>query len=104
MKKDYDRMEEDYYRGFPISKQSSNKIQNWIKEHEDKYHGGYPAYHGASGGGYQYIFSPTAIGTAQTCYCASCKMKVIEESQGNIKKYRQLLKQYDVYCDFTEDW
>ena len=104
IKESYDRMEKDYYRGFPISKESKDKIQNWIKTHEDKHHGKYPAYHGVSGGGYQYIFSPTAIGTAQSCYCSSCKMKAIEESQGNIKKYRQLLKQYDAYCDFTEDW
>ncbi len=104
MKNTYDRMKEDYYRGFPIQESEMKDIKEWRKNHEDKFHGGYPCYHGASGGGYEYVFSPTSIGTAQTCYCSSCRRKAIVESKGDLTKQRELLKKYNAYFDFSGDW
>lgn len=59
MKEQYDRMMEDYYRGFPISKKEQQKIGEWIdklpKSNE-----------GAIGGRFRYEFVPTSIGTIGT--------------------------------------
>lgn len=59
MKEQYDRMLEDYYRGFPISKAEKQKIGEWIdklpKSNE-----------GAIGGRFRYEFVPTSIGTIGT--------------------------------------
>lgn len=62
MKKEYDEMKEDYYRGFPISKKEDEKIKKWIEkqtEGEDlKTKAG-----GAIGGRFTYKFYCTSIGT-----------------------------------------
>lgn len=62
MKKKYDEMKEDYYRGFPISKEQDEKIKRWIEkqtEGEDfKTKAG-----GAIGGRFTYKFYCTSIGT-----------------------------------------
>lgn len=79
-------------------------MYKWIEKHENERHGGYPAYHGASGGGYTYEFVPTAIGVAQRCLCNSCRYKAWSESKGNRDKYEELIKKYDGIFDFTEDW
>ena len=59
MKEQYDRILEDYYRGFPISKKEEQKITEWIdklpKENE-----------GAIGGRFRYEFIPTSIGVVGT--------------------------------------
>lgn len=59
MKEQYDRMMEDYYRGFPISKKEQQKIGEWIdklpKSNE-----------GVIGGRFRYEFVPTSIGTIGT--------------------------------------
>ena len=34
MKEQYDKMREDYYRGFPISKKEKEKIDAWMDKHE----------------------------------------------------------------------
>lgn len=59
MKKEYDEMKEDYYRGFPISEKEEKKINEWIKTLPE-------AYTGAIGGRFTYEFYPTGLGTAGT--------------------------------------
>lgn len=95
MKETYDSMKNDYYRGFPISKSEMQNIKNWMQDHENKHHGGYPCYHGVSGGGYIYQFHPTAIGTIGEIICNSCKRKAFKESFGDWTEYQELLKEYD---------
>lgn len=100
----YDRMEKDYYRGFAITEYQAARVKEWIEKHENERHGGYPAYHGASGGGYVYEFGPTAIGTSQRCICWSCRYKAFKEAKGDKKKFEQLCEKYDAIFDFTGDW
>ena len=58
MKSEYDRMKEDYFRGFPISEEDDEKIKQWMRE---KMKDGFKA--GAIGGRFTYHFTPTGIGT-----------------------------------------
>lgn len=62
MKSKYDSMKEDYYRGFPISKKESEKIKQWMNEH-DFYK---DTKIGTIGGRYTYEFQPTSLGTIGT--------------------------------------
>jgi len=82
MKAECDRMKEDYYRGFPISEEEYEKALNWMDDHEATKHTrckGLPR-GGAIGGSYQWIFTPTSIGTFGTIKC-SCgeKFNFMEE-------------------------
>ena len=74
MKKELDKMKDDYYRGFPISEKEAEEIKRWMSEHEAEYHqskktpfGSYRG--GAIGGCYEYVFTPTSIGTIGTIKC-----------------------------------
>lgn len=69
MKHELETMREEYYRGFPISKEEDEKIKAFIKDHNEK-HG---SYHGCIGGGYFYKFVPTSIGTSGSIVCNRCK-------------------------------
>ena len=60
MKSEYDRMKEDYFLGFPISKEQREKIKEWQGKIIDKY----PTGKTAIGGRFKYIFYPTSIGTS----------------------------------------
>lgn len=102
MKEKFKNMEDNYYRGFPISKEEEEKIHGWRVHHENTKHGGYPCYHGACGGGYIYEFYPTGIGTAGTIFCGSCRRKAWDEAKGDKKKYEKILAKYDGFFDFQE--
>ena len=54
MKNKLNKMEKDYYRGFPISKEEEEQINKF----QDKYR----KYYGAIGGAFTYRFTPTSIG------------------------------------------
>lgn len=75
MKKELDEMKDDYYRGFPISKKEEEKIKEWIRNHEERYHprpkGAYRG--GAIGGCYTYIFTPCSIGIIGEIRCTCGK-------------------------------
>lgn len=62
-------LQEDLRRGFRISKAEKAAIEDWMEEHEIEKHSGVH-FRGCSGGGYQYIFAPTAIGTYATVRCS----------------------------------
>ena len=72
MKEQYDKMREDYYRGFPISKEEKEKINAWINKHEKEKHPrpekSFPR-GGAIGGCYSYHFVPTSIGVFGSIKC-----------------------------------
>ena len=75
MKEQYEKMQEDYYRGFPISEEEDSEIKKWQKEHEENVHGltddrlrmkaG-----GVSGGRYSYHFVPTSLGVSGVIRCS----------------------------------
>lgn len=57
MKIDYEKMKDDYHRGFPISKEEDEKIKAWMDEIcKDNVNVG------AIGGRFIYTFIPTSIG------------------------------------------
>lgn len=56
LKSKYDKMEKEYHRGFPISEQEQEMINQFMAEHR--------ADNGAIGGGFTYRFVPTSIGIA----------------------------------------
>lgn len=61
----------DLNRGFGISEKEQAAIDKWVKQHEADYHSntdGFPR-GGAIGGCYDYIFTPTSIGTVGIIKC-----------------------------------
>ena len=62
MKERYDKMEKEYYLGFPITEEEHKKINEWIKKQMEKN----PSTGGAIGGRFRYEFIPTGIGTVGT--------------------------------------
>ena len=77
MKAQLEKIQEDYWRGFPITKEESDDITKWKKNHDATEHGNADSYHGTIGGGYTYEFIPTSIGSFGTCFCRICKNKAI---------------------------
>jgi hypothetical protein len=77
MKKQYIEMNENYQRGFPISKEEMEKIYEWQAKHEAEKHPRpkmAPPRGGAIGGSYTYHFTPTSIGVFGSIQC-SCGEK-----------------------------
>lgn len=63
MKERYEKMESDYYRGFPISEKENERIKDWINNlTKDEV----PTKIGAIGGRFTYRFTPTSIGIIGT--------------------------------------
>lgn len=58
LKHEYDRMKEEYYRGFPLSKEEKSMIDEFMNQHN--------GYYGAIGGGFIYQFVPNSIGISGT--------------------------------------
>ena len=54
MKDKLNKMEKDYYRGFPISEEEEEQINEFQAK--------YRKYYGAIGGAFTYKFTPTSIG------------------------------------------
>ena len=75
MKKELDTIRDDLYRGFPISKEEKENIEKWRLKHETEVHGRDTlekrlTAHGAIGGGYTYVFTPTSIGVVGEFKCS----------------------------------
>ena len=73
LKEENKRLQEDYWRGFPISKEEEKAIDDWWKKHREEKHNG-NTYSGAIGGSLEYRFIPTSIGTIGEVVC-SCGEK-----------------------------
>lgn len=73
------KMQKDYWRGFPITEAEETAIEEWTKKHDEEAHNlttdslrmkaG-----GCSGGRYSYHFVPTSLGTSGVIKC-SCGAK-----------------------------
>lgn len=99
MSKLLELMRADYLRGFPITEAEEKKINNWILKHDEEVHGNPKHYHGASGGGYEYSFHPTGLGTIGYCICGICKSRGLREKG---EKYWDYLKENNGYIEFGD--
>ena len=75
MKTEIKKIRQDYYRGFPISAEDAERMDEWKIQHEQKVHGLYTLEDrlragGTVGGRYSYHFVPTSIGTSGTIRCS----------------------------------
>ena len=74
MKSQFDEMKKDYYRGFPITENEKQKVEEWMKKHDAEAHGAANNTDrlrraGCCGGNYSYEFIPTSIGTVSYVKC-----------------------------------
>lgn len=107
MKQKYDDMKEDYFRGFPISKEQKNAIEKWKDQHWTNQHNAPDLKSrmskiGVSGGNFYYNFVPTSIGTSGTICCSACMEKARRDSGNNRDRFRELIKEYDAEYEFQE--
>lgn len=75
MKERFEKMEKDYYRGFPISENEYSVIENWKKKHDEEAHRltddrSRMRAEGVCGGRYSYRFTPTSIGVSGVVRCS----------------------------------
>lgn len=99
MKKELEEARQDMYRGFPIRKREKEEINNWILKHDEEVHNNPNHYHGVSGGGYEYAFHPTGLGTIGYCICGICKSRGLREKG---EKYWDYLKENNGYIEFGD--
>ena len=99
MKKELEQVKQNMYRGFPITEAEEKKINNWILKHDEEVHNNPNHYHGVSGGGYEYSFHPTGLGTIGYCICGICKSRGLHEKG---EKYWDYLKEHNSYIEFGD--
>lgn len=98
---DREAMRRDMYRGFPITEKEKEAIYNWSKEHDKKEHKNPRGYHGAVGGSFNYVFTPTSIGTVGVCVCKTCERRAYAAAFSdpmigyNRDKYREYMKKHN---------
>lgn len=98
---DREAMRKDMYRGFPITEEEKEAIHKWSKEHDEKEHKNPRGYHGAIGGGFDYHFTPTSIGTVGVCVCGTCERRAYAAAFSDPKigynrdKYREYMKKHN---------
>ena len=106
MQSRYNEMSEDYYRGFPVSAKESERVNEWIRKHDASEHSNPKGYHGCSGGGFIYEFYPTAIGTAGTCICGTCRRKALNHAcktgEYDREAYQWYMKEHNGEFEFQE--
>lgn len=106
MKEELERTKKAYYRGFPISEQEQEQIRAWQKKHDVVAHNNPKHYHGTSGGGYSYIFYPTAIGTSGVIRCDTCAARARKEAlidgEYQVKVFREKMKELNGEFEFQQ--
>ena len=91
MKAQLEKIQKDYWNGFPITKEESDNINKWKKNHD------------AIGGGYTYEFVPTSIGSFGTCFCSICKNKaMIAGATADTPAAKKNGFDKEVYYDYLE--
>ena len=102
--KELEEVKQDLHRGFPIYEDEYKEIEKWRKAHTEKMHPNLPekpVKYWAEGPDFNYMFSPFELGIVKKCYCENCRRKAQKEAKGDLEKYKELLKKYDVEFDFT---
>lgn len=104
MKRQLDSFKEDHYRGFPLTKQEEEKINKWKKEHDTSEHDNPSGMHGVSGGGFAYIFYPTAIGCTIQCRCNHCHEIAMSAAVnvGDRKYYNEYMNKHDAIIEIND--
>lgn len=98
---DIEIMKKDMYRGFPITEKEKTAIYNWSKKHDEKEHKNPRGYHGAIGGSFDYVFTPTSIGTVGVCVCKTCERRAYAAAFSdpmigyNRDKYKEYMKKHN---------
>ena len=80
MKSKLNEAKQDLYRGFPITEDDENRIEEWKRKHEEEAHGlktleDRMRTQGCCGGVYEYRFIPTSIGVVGEIICDKCGAK-----------------------------
>ena len=105
-KADREVMRKNMYRGFPITEEEKEAIYKWSKEHDEKEHKNPRGYHGAIGGGFDYVFTPTSIGTIGICVCGACQKRAYTEAFVNgafdKKKYNKYMYEHGGHLIFQD--
>lgn len=103
---DMEIMKKDMYRGFPITEEEEETINNWSKNHDEKEHKNSRGYHGAIGGSFDYVFTPTSIGTIGICVCGICQKRAYDEAFANgtfdREKYNKYMNEHGGHFIFQE--
>ena len=86
-------------QGFPLSQGQRESIAAWQQEHDIKVHHNLKHYHGASGGNYRYVFTPTGIGTIGECVCSICQNNAIREKDSDWYPYCKAMDGIFVFQD-----
>lgn len=104
MKRQLASLQEAYYRGFPLTEEQERKINEWKKKHDTDEHSNPCGYHGVSGGGFAYIFYPTAIGTSIECHCNICHERALNYAieQMNAYAYNQYLREHNAIIEIND--
>ncbi len=96
---DMEVMRRDMDRGFPITAKEKEAIHNWSKNHDKKEHKNPRGYHGTIGGGFDYVFTPTSIGTIGMCVCGACQKRAYTEAFAtgtfDREKYNKYMNEHD---------
>lgn len=90
LKAERDTAVQDSHRGFPITESELKTVNAWQKKHDTEVHNNPTQYHGASGGGYSFVFYPTGIGTFGECICSSCMAKAVTNGKDWYKHLKAL--------------
>lgn len=74
MQEQLDKMKKEYWRGFPITEDEEDAIEEWKKKHDEEVHGYITdsmrmKAEGCCGGRYLYSFCPTSIGVSGVIKC-----------------------------------
>lgn len=103
---DMEIMKKDMYRGFPITEEEEKAIHNWSKNHDEKEHKNPRDYHGAIGGSFDYVFTPTSIGTIGVCVCGICQKRAYDEAFANgtfdREKYNKYMNEHGGHFIFQD--
>lgn len=80
LKAELDNAKQDLYRGFPITEDELNKINEWKRKHEEEVHGlktmeDRLEAQGCISGVYEFRFIPTSIGVVGEVICSRCGEK-----------------------------
>lgn len=75
MKDAFERMRDDYFRGFPISQEEDKAIHHWMDQHDKEVHNLVTSEQkmlagGVSGGRFSYHFYPTGIDVFGVVKCS----------------------------------
>lgn len=109
--KEVENLKEVNRNTFSFTKETKEKIEEWKKEHiRTRHNGSWGG--GAIGGNFAYIFIPTSIGMAGSCYCTSCHAKMSEDLYRRLKRNmdaieklnlrEKLVKEYDSDYDWND--